>query len=94
MECSDAYQSFSNVASPETPSVDTSFVAKHNISAEIYQCFKDDVDSLLSGKAPAEEHPILMLVGFSNISFYLETSIIYNSITPSNKSVTAEKLSH
>uniref|UniRef100_A0A0M3I6M2 DH domain-containing protein n=1 Tax=Ascaris lumbricoides TaxID=6252 RepID=A0A0M3I6M2_ASCLU len=30
-------QSFSNVGSPEAPNVDSQFVTKHNISAEIYQ---------------------------------------------------------
>ncbi|KHN82381.1 Signal transducer and activator of transcription b [Toxocara canis] len=52
--------SFSNVGSPEAPNVDSQFVTKHNISAEIYQLFKDDVDMLLSGKVPQNDQPELI----------------------------------
>lgn len=52
--------SFSNVSSPEAPSVDNRFVTKHNTSAEIYQVFKDDADLLLSGKAsPSDQQNLI-----------------------------------
>ncbi|VDD94865.1 unnamed protein product [Enterobius vermicularis] len=55
MDYSDIEQTFSNVSSPEAPNLDPQFVIKHNLSAEIYQLFKDDVDLLLSGKVSSAE---------------------------------------
>ncbi|VDM56261.1 unnamed protein product [Angiostrongylus costaricensis] len=50
----------SSAFSPSEPAVDSVFVSKHNQSAEIYQVFKDDVDTLLSGRTPQHEHSVLI----------------------------------
>ncbi|KAE9549277.1 hypothetical protein FO519_007513 [Halicephalobus sp. NKZ332] len=40
--------------------MDTQFVAKHNVTAEIYQMFKDDVDLIFSGKVAIQDQPALL----------------------------------
>ncbi|CAI5451405.1 unnamed protein product [Caenorhabditis angaria] len=45
----------SSAFSPSEPVVDAVFVSKHNVSAEIYQNFKDCADTLLSGKVAQHE---------------------------------------
>jgi hypothetical protein len=59
MDCESDIQSLHSIQSPSNISaqspatmaaqIDTSFVAKHNITAEAYQLFKDDVDLIFSG---------------------------------------------
>ncbi|KJH40331.1 hypothetical protein DICVIV_13721 [Dictyocaulus viviparus] len=57
---SDVDMESSSAFSPSEPAVDGIFVSKHNQSAEIYQIFKDDVDTLLSGRAPQHENASLI----------------------------------
>uniref|UniRef100_A0AC34PW71 SH2 domain-containing protein n=1 Tax=Panagrolaimus sp. JU765 TaxID=591449 RepID=A0AC34PW71_9BILA len=40
--------------------MDTQFVAKHNVTAEYYQMFKDDVDLMFSGKVAIQDQPALL----------------------------------
>lgn len=53
-----------SVQSPATVAaqMDTQFVAKHNVTAEIYQLFKDDVDLIFSGKVVIQDQPALLVV--------------------------------
>ncbi|ETN69351.1 hypothetical protein NECAME_15369 [Necator americanus] len=57
---SDVDMESASAFSPSEPSVDGVFVSKHNQSAEMYQMFKEDVDSLLSGRTPQHEQPVLI----------------------------------
>lgn len=43
---------------------DTTFVMKHNVSAEIYQQFKDDVDLLFSGTITIQDQTMILSVRF------------------------------
>lgn len=45
----------SSAFSPSEPVVDVNFATKHNISAEVYQSFKDCADALLSGNIHQNE---------------------------------------
>jgi hypothetical protein len=70
MDCESDIQSLHSIQSPSNISaqspatmaaqIDTSFVAKHNITAEAYQLFKDDVDLIFSGKVALQDQPALL----------------------------------
>uniref|UniRef100_A0A7E4ZTQ5 SH2 domain-containing protein n=1 Tax=Panagrellus redivivus TaxID=6233 RepID=A0A7E4ZTQ5_PANRE len=58
----DSVQSPHSVQSPATMAaqVDSNFVMRHNVTAEAYQLFKDDVDFLFSGKVMPADQPALL----------------------------------
>lgn len=68
MDCDSGAQSPSSIStqSPATiaAQLDTQFVAKHNVTAEYYQLFKDDVDLIFSGKVSIQDQPALLNVSY------------------------------